>query len=278
MFHKIFFQMMGDMFRRKEFFSVLTASLLIFLGTVVANMAGFWGLDRDSLYPAWCYWGAQSSQVNARFTSSGVYLVIFLLPFLVSLAYSYSYFDGQKSGMLKFQITRTSRAFYFGSAMLTAFCGSFLIIFIPMVLSLVLCCIAYPLSTLQIPASSPIVDEYVNDVFLFRSLYINHPYLHHLIYSVILSLAAGFLGMLPLSLSFFFRKNRFLVLTIPGIVWLVLWLSSQMMENGPNVLLLLSLDPAFSARISDFAAFYFFLLLVNLVSAGCKLRLVKDEL
>lgn len=278
MFRRTFSAMMRDMFHRKEFYIALCIFLLLFLGTAVVSLAGLWGTNRNFLYAAWCYWGNEAMYAHTRFAALGFNMMIFLLPFCAGLAYSFSYFDARKNRALLFQITRTGRSNYFLSAMLTAFCGSFLLVFIPMVLTLVFCCIAYPVNSPQIFSQTASTDVTINQANCFRALYLNHPYWARLLYCFFFSLVSGLMGMLPLSISFFFKKSRFIILTLPGIVWSVSWYFFIMTSQGINTFALLAStnDCAFSP--ANYLVFLLILLGLNLAAVGFKLLFAKDEL
>lgn len=270
--------MMRDMFHRKEFYIALCIFLFFFLGPAVVSLAGLWGTNRNFLYAAWCYWGNEAMYAHTRFAALGFNMMIFLLPFCAGLAYSYSYFDARKSHALLFQITRTGRKNYFFSAMLTAFCGSFLLVFLPMVLTLVFCCIAYPVDSLQIFSQTASTDVFINKANCFRVLYLNHPYRARLLYCLFFSLVSGLMGMLPLSFSFFFQKSRFVILTLPGIVWMASWYFLTITDQGINTMALLAStnDRAFSP--ANYLVLLLILLGLNLAAVGYKLLFAKDDL
>ena len=121
-------------------------------------------------------------------------------------------------------------------------------VFIPMVLTLVFCCIAYPVDSLQIFSLTASTDVSINKANCFRVLYLNHPYWARLLYCLFFSLVSGLMGMLPLSFSFFFKKSRFVILTLPGIIWIVSWYFLTITGQEINTLALLAstYDRAFS--------------------------------
>lgn len=282
-FRRAFSRSMRDMFHRKEFFAALTASLLLLLVPTALDIIGYFGRDAMYLDPAWSYWGTSAYKgadgiVHARWVSWGTFLAAIVLPFLASLAYSYCCFDDAKSGALNFLVTRTGRGSYYSADMLTAFLGGFLVLFLPLALDQLILCIAFPLNSIQTISMTPVTDELAQNMRFFRSLYLNHPYLYNSIYCVIPGIAAGLMGTLSFSISLLFRKSRFLVLTIPGIVWIF---SVFLLSNAgvwKNVISLITPDDGSGVRMSEIILLFAALILLNLGAMAYKLRIAKDEL
>lgn len=275
------------MFHRKEFFAVLTASVAVFCVAATLDFGEYlFGQDVMNLDPAWSYWGAfgnigANSIIHSHFIQWAMDLfVIMLLPFLSSFSCAGCYFDQSRCGILKVLMPHTGRKNYFLANYLTAFLGGFLVIFIPLVLTQGILCAALPLhSSFNTIAYSAVTDEGPSRYLLLRSVYLNHPYLYNLLWSLIPALAGGCFAMISLSVSLFYRKNRLLVLAAPGIVWIFIWYLSPNLPSRPgDFVFLLSPDNQFHSPGPALLILFAVLLVIPLVALLVKLRFKKDEL
>lgn len=225
----------NDMTRCKEFyFAVLLSSILIF-GTLFFCLFSFYGKDIIYINPAYIHWGPNGTgfywgdDFGGNTFSNSIINQVFVkmaLPFLAALAYAYHSFDDRKSGTANVVIPRVGKQNYYLGNLLTSFLGAFLIVLIPMALEQVVLLICCPVSTPYMIAYEPFKDSY-NQMFCnkiggsFTAFQLNHPYLNNFLYCLIPALTSGLFGAVAFALSLFLRKSRFLVLTLPGIVWLV---------------------------------------------------------
>lgn len=286
-FRRAFLGSMKDMFHRKEFLAVLTASVSIFCAAAALDFAVYlFGQDVMNLDPAWSYWGAfgyagSAGRVHSHFIQWATDIfVIMLLPFLSSFPYAGSYHDQSRGGVLKILMPRTGRKNYFLANYLTAFLGGFLIIFIPLVVTQGVLCAALPLhSSYNMVAYTAVTDEGPSPYLLFRSVYLNHPYLYNLLWSLIPALAGGCFAMISLSVSLFYRKNRLLILAAPGIAWILVWFLNSYLPNSPgNFVFLLCPDNQFHFPGPALLVLFAALLAIPLVALLVKIRFKKDEL
>lgn len=286
-FRRIFSRSFRDMLHRKDFYAVFTASVTVFCVAAVLDFYVYlFGQDVMFLDPAWSYWGAfgswgSGSHVHAHFIQWATDLfVIMLLPFLSSFSCAGCYFDQSRSGILKALMPRTGRKNYFLANYLTAFLGGFLVIFIPLAITQGILCAALPLhSSFNTIAYSAVTDEGPSRYLLLRSIYLNHPYLYNLLWSLIPALAGGCFAMISLSVSLFYRKNRLLILALPGIVWILIWYLSPNLPGRPgDFVSLLSPDNQFRSPGPALLILFAVLLVIPLVALLVKLRFKKDEL
>lgn len=286
-FRREFRNSFRDMLHRKEFFAVLTASILIFCVATVLDLGAYlFGQDVMNIDPAWSYWGAYGSwgsggHVHSHFVQWATEIfTVLLLPLLAAFAYSGSYYDESRGGILKILMPRTGRTSYFLANVLTAFVGGFLIIFIPFIVSQGILCAALPLhSSYHTVAYTAVTDEGPSAYLLLRSMYLNHPYFYNLLWSLIPALAGGCFAMISFAVSLFYRKNRLLILAAPGIVWILFWNLSSYLPNRPgNFVFLLSPDNQFHSPGPALLMLFAVLLAIPLAALFVKLRFKKDEI
>lgn len=158
-----------------------------------------------------------------------------VFPFLAVLPFSLSYLNDRDSGVIPLVLSRESKKTYFLSKTFVCFCGSALIILLPLAFQLLLCHIALP-SGYNYPFGSygdPNVDALLtgsallfrtdHPTFPFLTVFVRTPTGYNLLYLLLLSLFSGLLGVVPLCLSFLIRRYRAL-LFVPN--FLLLRLSS----------------------------------------------------
>jgi uncharacterized membrane protein len=178
-----------------------------------------------ALAPAWCYFG--ETNVVAGFTSASVVQLYFMFffPFIASMAFSSCAFDDKKVGVNKFIIQRSGRKNYYISQALVTFSGAFLIVFASSLLGELTIMTAVPLNSIKINPYYPLEPDLpFRNVTFLQSLCYNYPYLYFFIYDIIGGIFGGLIGLLSYSISLHFKTNRFLVVTISGIAYLVMGL------------------------------------------------------
>lgn len=280
-FHRVFSASIKDMVNRKEFLITFTMSILIFSIAVVLDLFQYIGRDVMYVDPAWSFWGSlgdmgPSGLVHSHFIPWTTEVLVLLIPFFASLSYSGCYFDQSKGGVLKFLVVRAGRKNYFLANLLTTFLGGFFMIFIPLLLTQVVLCIAFPLQSFYTISYSAVTDVTSRNL-LFHSLYLNHPYIFNLVYSIIPAFAAGCFAMMSFSVSLLCKKSRLLVLTLPGIVWILAWyIFNNVPASSFNPLFLLIPMPH-QVGIS-LVVLFLVLLFIPIVAILLKLFFIKDEL
>lgn len=274
-----------DILHRREFFITLTVSFFVILLPVFFDMLTLYRGDTIYIHPAWFYWGpngkgfSYSSAEGGMFYGSWAFKIFyfFLLPFLASMAYAYSCYDDSHSETLKILIPRMGRKSYYLSKALAVFFGAFTVVFLPLILEQILLCIAAPFSLPFNFTRSAIIDLDEFSHGAMQGLYLNAPYLFNFIGCLLPAITAGFIGLLSYSFSLFFKKSKFVILTLPGILWIVI------------PFFLTAIVPSFWTVVpdkllrfgSDFFPWVIFtlgLFAVNILAIGGKLLFVKDEL
>ncbi|WOC33372.1 MULTISPECIES: hypothetical protein [Caproicibacterium] len=217
-----------NMLRGKSFYFALLLMCGLTAAFMLQSISTFINLDQTLLRPAWYLWYQNAVQSLMDRGSTSGYMTLLgmtgflLLPFVAVLGYGASYYDGLKTGTVKSVLSRTSQKAYFVSGAIVTFTGAFLVILIPYVFEqmiLLILCAGAPQQNAA--ALSPVMDNwgYWLDVpeFLW-SLQMNHPVLFDLLCCLNPAMVGGAFAVLTYSLSLFIHKNRFLVLTLPGIL------------------------------------------------------------
>lgn len=238
-----------DMTRCKEFyFSVLAAVILIFVPLIFA-LTTFYKKDQIYIEPAYVYWGPAGTNYywNADYaptmflnaTINEIFVMI-LLPFFASMSYAYRMFDDRKSGSLQIVAPRAGYKTYCLGVLTVTFLGAFLTVFVPLGLEQIVLLIACPINTPFMNSSLPYVDDYVeyfgNQVGGFLSaLLLNFPYGYNFLFCLLPAVLAGMFSVFSATLSLYITKSRFLVLTLVGIVWIVLFFVTGVLYYKMNV-------------------------------------------
>ena len=269
-----------NMVRRKEFFSTMLISLLFFLLPATIDVMKLQGKNIAALSPAWCYFGY--TNVVGGFTSAPAVQLYFLFffPFVASMAFSTCAYDNKKTGISKFIIQRSGRKNYYVSQAFTIFCGAFLIVFISSALGELVTIAAVPLSSIKSNPYYPLMPDLpFRNVIFFQSVCYNYPYLYFFIYDVISGIFSGLIGLLSYSISLHSKINRFLVITIPGIVYLIAGLifnTFGLHAMSPEYLVVPPTNIE-GIKLEYVLFFACSLLIINLLAIWAKIHVDKDE-
>lgn len=211
-----------DMLKRKEFFFSLSISLTLFLVPAFLDIMQMYKSDVSNLRPAWYYFGLSVAPLVSHFSTNIVQLAFLLfVPLLSCIAYSYCYFDESKNRAAVLVVARAGRRRYYVSSAAVVLAAGFLVIFIPMAFSQIAFLIALP-SNPPAPVTSPAyTDTALKNVTYFTFLANNAHYAYNFLYCFISAAICGLIGLLGYSISLFNRKNRFVVATIPFILYLI---------------------------------------------------------
>jgi hypothetical protein len=149
------------------------------------------------------------------------YIYILILPF------SFSYLIDAKSKIYMLVQTRGGVKNYYLSKLTASFIGSFIVFFIPFIITILFNQIIFPADGTLIDSihnlyahtatitGDNIVVRTVSSGIPFKWLYIYYPQWYNVLYSFFFSCVAGVLGAFVFSISFFIKKfNVFLVLPL----------------------------------------------------------------
>ncbi len=221
MLRKMFNMNFKLMLNQRDFLLAFFSSLLLFLIPAIIDIATLYGQDIAALAPAWCYFGVVNGIAGSILSDFVQMYNLFFFPFTVSMAFSACEFDEKNLNVDKFIITRSGRAAHYLSQALVTFTGGFLMVFLPSVLSELTLMAAIPLQSNKLCPYYPLDPALLlQNVNFFQYFCCHYPYLYYFVYDIIGSVIGGLIGLLSYSISLYFKVNRFLVITIPGIIYL----------------------------------------------------------
>lgn len=144
-----------------------------------------------------------------------------LFPFIIPLAFSFSYFDDRKYGTHNFFIIRNNKKTYYSAKAIVCFIGNFLIIVLPGLIHFLLLKITF------VENNNTLFGQYktllyFNNLFVddiipvkayypFISLYIKNINLYNLIHFIFIGILTGMLGVFSYAISFQIKKNKILI-------------------------------------------------------------------
>lgn len=214
-----------------------------------------------------------------------------LFPFLAVMPFCFSYLTDRSRNNICIISVRggsghTGRRYYYLSGILTVFIGSFLIIFIPMLINLLLNAATFPLNSMLDHSKQPTYEPMHFSVwksYIASGLFYTHPLLHCLLWTVIPALFSGVVGVFVYSLSFLIKRFKLLlflpfyaihyVLSTRGDLYYmryICYLESFMGESGPDG------GTVQSPSISFLVFLSLIMLLFSAIIIAAKLK--KDEL
>lgn len=225
-----------DMLHCMEFFFALTLSFLIIFIPLIVNLTTVYKADITAIKPAFKYWGISGisfksnsdiGPLNNAFCN--MLFIGILFPFISSFAYSLHCFDDKSHGIANIILPRTGKKVYYTAQLITSFVSGFIVIFLPLILEQLVLLISFPAaSSLNVFGNGVIGDNAMNIRYNytqneFSAFQMNNPYMSNFIYSLVPAFGGAFMAALSFCISFFVKnsKGRFLVLTLPGILWLV---------------------------------------------------------
>lgn len=151
---------------------------------------------------------------NSSLQTSIFYMI---LPFLAVLPFSMLFFDERKSGYINLILTRTSKYKYYASKYIVSFLSGSLICLIILGFSLFL-------NAMFIPSVMPeVTTSYFPVAYegsLWLNVYLSHPYVYILLYTLLDMLYCGIFAVLALSASFIF-DYKITVFVFPFIIYLL---------------------------------------------------------
>ena len=279
--HKMFTLNLKLMLKQREFFFALLVSLLIFLIPTIIEIIKLYGQDTATLASAWCYFGVVNAIANSLLANFVQLYFIFFFPFVASIAFSSCAFDEKKAGVNKFIIQRSGRKNYYISQTLVTFMGGFSIVFISSMLSELAMMIAIPLNSNKITPYYPLEPDLLfRNVNFFETLCYNYPYFYYFIYNIIAGIFGGLIGLLSYSISLHLKVTRFLIITIPGIAYLVAGLifnTFGLHAMSPEFLVVPPTNTE-GIKLEYILIFGCGLILTNFLAVWSKIHLTKDEL
>lgn len=202
----------------RSFVVTFIFSIAVIVIPTMIKIVTLFGSPDISLAPAWYYFGDLEAMISSPLSMvKGPYLM-FILPLSCSILYSAAYFDDSSENIIPLLFTRSSKYRYWGSGIFLTFASAFMLVFIPLLLSRILICLAVPLESLKFSPGYPINGDIAfHNVKFWKGLVIQHPYLYFFIYTCIPALYGALLSVASYALSLLLRKRRILIVFLPGI-------------------------------------------------------------
>ncbi len=229
---------MKKIWQRREFWFVLIASALIaVIGFFVAcnenaNMAGC-GSSLETIYPARNY------TLLGGGGDFSLLVILCVLPLFATMIAGASYGEEKKAHMVPVLVSRGKISAYYSAKGLAIAITSFVGSTLPFFFSGLLGFLAVPIKETFPEVSSSLYEgghalySYEAGHILFPSLYFNSPILQYLATLALIGLYGMGLGLLAYGISFFFHKNKVLLMLLPMIVSFAatLGLAALQLEN-----------------------------------------------
>lgn len=232
----------GIMFRKREFKVGMLISLSYTCFAFFRAIKMNWGIDASEMWDATqnlCY-GVGNPSYS---------MLIFLFPFLIVIPYASSYIDDYRNQLLPVYATRSSRTKYYVSKLIACFVGTSLVIAIPFLINFLLTNLFFPHSRCLLPGGYPdgvfcqnvlgIGTAYKSNypVMSFLGLFLDNQILYSLLYLVIISFFAGWMGTFVLGLSFVWRYSKLFLFLPVFVLFQVLtnlngYFFNQAIQNG----------------------------------------------
>lgn len=209
------------MLKRKSFVFIMTLMLLLAVGIPIFFLVKYRGEYRYSLPSAETLF-----LINADSEWWGY--ISMLIPFMWVMPYGFSYLYEYKAGVSIYLKTRDTIKTYYYSQMFACFLGSAMVFLIPTFLNIILTAGIFEINGNDYVMGYQRYDTnwcnsimgtnfYKNTLFhgaLFKSLYINHPFIFSVLKCVWSSVEMGVFGVFVYSVSLIIKK---------GSVWLLMF-------------------------------------------------------
>lgn len=208
--------------RSRTFIFTFLFSLLLLLIPTLLRIYALYGAKDITLSPAWYYFGYLEPMPVSPIKMVLEPYIMVAIPFIGSISYSSFYYDDLHDNALTSFLTRVSKKSYLLSGLVVIFFSAFFIVFISIVVSHLCFCIALPIDSLKFTNINISKGDFkVENINFLRILYIKHPYIYFMIYSIISSFFSALIAVLSFGLSLFIRKSRLLILLLPGLLTII---------------------------------------------------------
>lgn len=191
-------------------------------------------------------------------------LIIIIMPIICALNYSDSYIEDVKSGFIKNIYTRQKKHNYLLSKYFANFIISGIAFSAPLLLNYVVLILLYP----NVQPDPIFGSATIMDGALFSEFFYGHGNLYIMMWIIIYFLYSGAFASIALCSSKFL-KNKFIVLFIPFILYLVVEIfaeSVDKMQYSPEFFLYLSMNQNFFIILLEFM--FIFLVTISLFCFG----------
>lgn len=200
------------LFKRNSFVITLLCSYIFSISVFVLNCFKQFGKD-IVLVPAAKYLALGTNIGSGDLSASILYNVIAALAII---PFADTYFEERQNGTFQYCTIRMGDKSYYFSKLFTVFFSGFFVIFSTLILNHLLNFIAFPYESTLVFSIQTYKDNHLFDDsiyhMLFPNLFIKNTYLYNLLLALLASLAAGFMAVLVFQISFFYKKNRIVLI------------------------------------------------------------------
>jgi hypothetical protein len=220
---------------RYEFIACIMLTSLLSIAVFIGWCVRFYGQDVYELVSA-------DQLFLGRDASYGI-VIRLLLPLVVSIPFADSYFTEKSSKTLSALLPRFSSPMrYYYSKLCVVFISSTVVILIPLLLNMALNLIAFPLQSMADITGWSSDETWYHDAFLakqilYPNLFALHPYLYNLVFTAMLSMFSGMIGVFTFAASFFVKKNRVFVVSLFFIINSILELLSSVTQGKRGIVI-----------------------------------------
>lgn len=210
---------------------------------------------------------------------------LIMFPFVVILPFSFSYFEDKATETHTFYTTRIGKKNYILSKAIVCFCGSFLIIFIPFLLNMLLNQITYfenENTYDHVRFSAIYCKSFINDapvngskMFLYP-LYIKYQILYNIIYTFMISIFSGILGLFAFACSLKIKKYKILIFAPVYALFLLTKLAGEPFSYYGELLYFVMVERSNGLNVGLFFLFCVCLMAFSLISL--RLEYSKEDL
>ena len=169
----------------------------------------FWRRKMAGVCSGSCYF------VGRFFDLPCVQLFTAVFPFLVTLTFSFTFYEEKKSGVLNYALMRTREKYYYIGKALVAFLGNFIVVTVPYLCNILLNALVFPENGVTFYGAEKEPLYYMNLLenshMPFLLFYLKHTVGYLILYSIFLGMFAGLLGCFSYAAGLFVRRNRVLI-------------------------------------------------------------------
>lgn len=196
------------MIKQKGFIISMTAMLFFSISSFIFYAKSFEGKDTSQIIN-----GVNLLATSARSIFIGYFEMIF--PFICIMPFSFSYITDKNENNISVIALRSDKRKYYTANAIAIFIGSFLILFLPLTINLILNLSTFPLNSMVDDTnmntfSSVHINEYWKK-YIFADLYVTQPVLYNILFIIIPSFFSGIVGLFVYSISFFIKGNKVLL-------------------------------------------------------------------
>jgi len=198
---------MAVLMQRKSAVIVYFGMMLLVLANFFENISRYYGKDlMEMVHP-------MKLVLLSDYSSFGFYLMQYY-PLLVVIPAAFSYIADRNSKELVFLQSRVGAKNYYFGKMIAVFLVTFMVFTIPLLVELMLNCIAFPIAATGDQSNMNLYDQsYIFLVrrYLFSSFFVQNPYLYTGFLTIVFGLVSGVLAVFCLAFSTFkFMKYKIL--------------------------------------------------------------------